>query len=85
VSGRGAGGADATFAVASLAKEGYRVVKRNDQTLYCRTRAVTGTMFASTVCLTMEQLQQQKRDLQYSQDMLNHANAAPCVGAKCGT
>ena len=34
--------------VQSYAKNGYRVVQRNGQVLYCRPQAITGTLFCNT-------------------------------------
>jgi hypothetical protein len=75
---------DATAGVdANLVKDGYRVVKRHDQVLYCRSESVTGTLFASTVCLTASQIASQKRDLLESKDLLKQAGAARCAGPEC--
>lgn len=74
----------ATAAVdAELVREGYRVVRRHDQILYCRSQSVTGTLFASTVCLTASQIASQKRELQQSKDLLNQGRATQCVGPEC--
>jgi hypothetical protein len=67
----------------SLIKEGYRVVKRQNNVLYCRTESVTGTAFKSTVCLTAEQIQRQKRALQDTKNELNKLRASGCVGNTC--
>lgn len=75
--------AAATGVDASLVKEGYRVVRRHDQILYCRSQSVTGTLFASTVCLTSSQIASQKRDVQQSKDLLNQGRATQCVGPEC--
>src|SRR5262249_46012793 len=68
---------------ATLVKEGYRVVRRHDQILYCRSQSVTGSLFASTVCLNASEIASQKRDLQQSKDVLNQAHATQCVGPEC--
>jgi len=68
---------------ANLVKEGYRVVRRHDQILYCRSQSVTGTLFASTVCLTASQIADQRHELQQSKDLLNQAHATQCVGPEC--
>jgi hypothetical protein len=68
---------------ASLVKEGYRVVRRHDQILYCRAQSVTGSLFASTVCLTASQIASQKREVQQSRDVLNQGRATHCVGPEC--
>jgi hypothetical protein len=68
---------------ANLVREGYRVVRRHDQILYCRSQSVTGTLFASTVCLTASQIASQKHELQQSKDLLNQGRATQCVGPEC--
>jgi hypothetical protein len=69
----------------SLVKEGYRVTRRHDRILYCRSQSLTGTLFASTVCLTAAQIASQKRDLQQSKDLLNQGHATHCVGPERGS
>ncbi|HKD55133.1 MAG TPA: hypothetical protein VKB72_13040 [Steroidobacteraceae bacterium] len=68
---------------AALVKEGYRVMRRHGQTLYCRSQSVTGTLFASTVCLTASEIASQRRELQESRDLLNQGRATQCVGPEC--
>jgi hypothetical protein len=68
---------------AALVREGYRVVRRHDQILYCRSESVTGTLFASTVCFTASQIANQRRDLQESKDLLKQSGATRCVGPEC--
>jgi hypothetical protein len=68
----------------SLLKDGYHVVRRNGQVLYCRSQSVTGTKFSSTVCLTAAQIHKQREDLQQTKDTLNQARAAQCLGSQCG-
>jgi hypothetical protein len=68
---------------ASLVKQGYRVVKRGDQVLYCRSQSVTGTLFSSTVCLTEDEIKNQKARLQRSKDALNQLRGSQCVGKMC--
>jgi len=68
---------------ASLVKQGYRVVKRGDQVLYCRSQSVTGTLFSSTVCLTESQIKDQDAGLQRSKDILNQSRPSKCVGNLC--
>jgi hypothetical protein len=79
-----AAGAPAGRAVdADLVKEGYQVVKRQDKVLYCRTQSTTGTRFTSTVCMTGEQIQSQRRALQDQKDALNKTHASSCLGNTC--
>jgi hypothetical protein len=69
---------------ASLVRQGYRVVKRGDQLLYCRSQSVTGTAFLSTVCKTESQIRDQDAAVQQYRDTLNQPHIAPCVTAGCG-
>jgi len=68
---------------ANLVRQGYHLVRRGDQVRYCRTETVTGTAFSSTVCLTPEQIQEQKRSLQHSQDDLMQPRGITCAGKLC--
>ena len=84
VSGAAASTSEAKAGVdVELVKEGYRVERRHDQILYCRSQSVTGTLFASTVCLTASQIASQRRELQQSKDLLNQGHATTCVGPEC--
>jgi hypothetical protein len=69
---------------ASLVSQGYRVVKRGDQLLYCRSQSVTGTAFLSTVCKTESQIRDQGDAVQQYRDTLNQPHIATCVTAGCG-
>jgi len=69
---------------ASLVSQGYRVVKRADQLLYCRSQSVTGTAFLSTVCKTESQIRDQGAAVQQYRDTLNQPHIAPCVTVGCG-
>jgi hypothetical protein len=69
---------------ASLVREGYRVVKRGDQLVYCRSQSVTGTAFLSTVCKTESQIRDQGAAVQQYRDTLSQPHIAPCVGVGCG-
>jgi hypothetical protein len=64
---------------ASLVKQGYRVVKRGEQVLYCRSQSVTGTLFSSTE----SQIKDQDAGLQRSKDTLNQSRPARCVEKLC--
>jgi hypothetical protein len=76
-------GAPAGDVDASLVKEGYSVLRRHDQVLYCRTEIITGNRIATRICLTAAQIQDQKRDLAKSKDLLNGAALGHCVGSTC--
>ena len=78
-----AGGAPAGDVDASLVKEGYSVLRRHDQVLYCRTQIITGNRIATRICLTAAQIQDQKRDLVKSKDLLNGPALGHCVGSTC--
>ena len=67
----------------ALVKEGYRVVRRQGTILYCQTQTVTGTKFASTVCMTAEQIQELKRETEQSKRLLIRSGPANCVGSQC--
>jgi hypothetical protein len=59
-------------------------MKRGDQTLFCRKDALTGTRFASTVCLTAAEIRdQEKRAVQMMHALDNgrdnRCNNQPCV------
>jgi hypothetical protein len=69
---------------ASLVSQGYRVVKRGDQLLYCRSQSVTGTAFVSTVCKTESQIRDQGDAVQHYRDTLNQPHIATCVTVGCG-
>jgi hypothetical protein len=69
---------------ASLVRQGYRVVKRGDQVLYCRSQSVTGTAFSSTLCQTESQIRERDAAVQRSRDTLNQPRITPCVGIACG-
>ncbi len=69
---------------ASLVSQGYRVVKRGDQLLYCRSQSVTGTAFSSTVCKTESQIRDKDAAVQQYKDTLNQPHIATCVGGGCG-
>jgi hypothetical protein len=78
-----AAGAPAGDVDASLVKEGYSVLRRHDQVLYCRTEVITGNRIATRICLTAAQIQAQKRELVKSKDLLNGASLGHCVGSTC--
>jgi len=79
-----AGSASADGALdALLVREGYRIVRRGDQVRYCRTVTPTGTAFSSTVCLTAEQVEQQRRSLEQSQQDLTLTRGMTCARKLC--
>jgi len=68
---------------ATLTKEGYRAVRREDRILYCQTQSVTGTKFANTVCMTAEQIQELKHETEQSKRLLIRSGPTKCVGTQC--
>lgn len=68
---------------AKLVRQGYRIVRRGERVVYCRTQSTTGTAFSSTVCLTSEQIREQQRNLQQSQDTLTQPRGVTCAGKVC--
>ena len=68
---------------ASLVRQGYHVVRTADRVRYCRTQTPTGTAFASTVCLTAEQVEQERRSLKHSQDDLSLPRGITCSAKIC--
>jgi hypothetical protein len=68
---------------ASLIKQGYHLVRRNDQVIYCRSEMITGTTFTSSVCMTQTQIEEMRRAYTQRQDVLNQSHALQCRGDKC--
>lgn len=68
---------------ALLVREGYRIIRRGAEVRYCRTVTPTGTAFASTLCLTAEQVAEQRRSLQQSQQDLTLTRGFSCTGKVC--
>jgi hypothetical protein len=76
-------GEDGAALDAKLVRQGYRIERRGERVLYCRTQSTTGTAFSNTVCLTSEQLREQQRNLQQSQDTLTQPRGVTCAGKVC--
>jgi hypothetical protein len=69
---------------AILVKQGYQVVKRNDQVLYCRQEIVTGTTFKNKVCLTEEQVKNKESQANETRRQLGTPqNSAGCGPLPC--
>jgi mRNA-degrading endonuclease toxin of MazEF toxin-antitoxin module len=66
-----------------LVKEGYKVVRRHGEILYCQTQTITGTKFGNTVCKTAGQIQELKRETERSKRLLIRSGPANCVGTQC--
>jgi hypothetical protein len=77
-----AGGAPAGDVDASLVKQGYSVLRRHDEVLYCRTEIITGNRISTRICLTAAQIQDEKHDVMKAKDILN-TPANRCVGTVC--
>ncbi len=68
---------------ANLVAQGYHVVRTADRVRYCRTETPTGTAFASTVCLSPDQVDERRRSLKHSQDDLSLPRGITCAGKIC--
>jgi hypothetical protein len=64
---------------AELVKQGYRVMKRGRQLVYCRSQNQTGSLISSTVCLTEDQVRMLEQNTQQSKDLLSQ----PRGGRNC--
>jgi len=64
---------------AELVKQGYRVITRGRQLLYCRSQKQTGSLISSTVCLTEDQLRTLEQNTKQSKDLLSQ----PRGGRNC--
>jgi len=81
--GAAAGGAGAAVVNARLVRQGYQVMRRGGQLVYCRTESVTGTMLSKTTCLTELEVKQQAETAQQSRDALHQPLTPKCLGAVC--
>jgi hypothetical protein len=66
-----------------LVKQGYRAVNGKDGLRYCRTVVLTGTRFASTICLTPDQVAQEKQSARDTGDTMNKARPVNCKVISC--
>lgn len=66
----------------SLVKAGYRVLKRNNQVLYCRSETITGQRIATQVCLTAAQIQTEKQNVTKARDLMSQGGNR-CVKPAC--
>jgi hypothetical protein len=66
-----------------LVKQGYRAVNSKDGLRYCRTVVLTGTRFASTICLTPDQVAQEKQSARDTGDTMNKARPVNCKVISC--
>jgi hypothetical protein len=83
VNATGAAGAGAAVVNARLVRQGYQVMRRGGQLVYCRTESVTGTMLSKTTCLTELEVKQQAETAQQSRDALHQPLTPKCLGAVC--
>jgi hypothetical protein len=67
----------------SYLKQGYRVAHRNGQLLYCRSEAITGTLFRSTVCKTDAEMKVAEQYVQNVADVLGKSHGGVCTITKC--
>jgi hypothetical protein len=72
---------------AELRKRGYRAVSINGTRVYCRSEAVTGTSFRSTVCLSAAQIQAEQEQTRASVDTIERVHPIDCGGqqGKCSS
>jgi hypothetical protein len=68
---------------ASLRTKGYKTMKRGDQTLFCRKDALTGTRFATTVCLTAEEIRDQEARAALMMHSLDNGRDNRCNNQPC--
>ncbi|MBV9622089.1 MAG: hypothetical protein JO341_13855 [Gammaproteobacteria bacterium] len=66
-----------------LVKAGYEVKHRDGRLFYCRSESSVGTRFATTTCLTAQQIHERERATQQSKDFLSLPRTGQCVGAEC--
>ena len=59
---------------------GFRVVKRGNQELYCRSEATIGTKLPETLCYTQDQLKEIEERTNSTMDAIGRG----CVGSNCG-
>jgi len=78
VSAAPAGGVDP-----DLVKAGYQVRRRDGAVFYCRSESSVGTRFATTTCLTAQQIRERNRSTQESKDFLSLPRYGTCVGPEC--
>jgi hypothetical protein len=64
--------ASASDVDANLVKSGYSVMRRHSQIYYCRNEIITGQRIGTRVCLTVEQIQNEKQNVTKAQDVLSH-------------
>lgn len=64
----------------TLIKQGWRVVRRKDQLVYCRSEMVTGTQFRRKVCLTPDEIERQAQKAKEMRDrMIESRPGPPCT------
>lgn len=66
-----------------LVKVGYQVKRHDGDVFYCRSESSVGTRFATTTCLTAQQIRERERSVQQSKDFLTLPRTGQCVGAEC--
>jgi hypothetical protein len=72
---------------AELRKRGYRPASVSGTQVYCRSEAVTGTSFRSTICLTAAQIQAEQEQTRASLDTMDRVHPIDCSGqqGRCGS
>ena len=67
----------------SYLKRGYQAVQSNGEVLYCRSEALTGSLFRSTVCHTDAQMQAADQNRRRVVDEIENAHGGECTIMKC--
>jgi hypothetical protein len=75
---------DSEVANQNYVKSGYKVIHRNGQLLYCRSEAMTGSFFRSTVCKTDAEMAAAEQRRQNVVDELGKSHGGVCsIAPKC--
>jgi hypothetical protein len=73
----------ATAAKPGKIPSGYRLVRRGNKELYCRSVVTLGSRFAEQMCFTREQLQDIATDTESTMNEIDRSTAV-CAGTTCG-
>jgi hypothetical protein len=66
----------------NLVKAGYSVMRRHGEVYYCRNEIITGQRIGTRICLTANQIQDEKQNVIKAKDMMNQPSYQ-CLGASC--
>jgi hypothetical protein len=67
----------------AIVKAGYRPLRRNGTLLYCRNEVITGERIATQVCLTAEQIQNEKQNVAKAKDIMNQGTTRCITKNSC--